>query len=181
VHETLFFTHYESPLGKYLVASSEKGLFCLKTEKQAPKFLARWERRGIEFRRHDNKNLESVNQLKAYFERKRRRFKMPLDLRGTAFQLHVWDYLLNIPWGETRSYGQIAEALGCPKASRAVGRAVGTNPVSIMVPCHRVVGSNGNLTGYGGGLERKAALLEHEGSIVQPVSQSINRIHLRNF
>ena len=177
VRETLFFTHYHSPLGKYLVASSEKGIVCLKTEEQAPEFLVRWEREGIEFKGHDKKNLEPVNQLEAYFERKRRRFDIPLDLRGTPFQLHVWDYLLDIPWGETRSYGQIAEALGRPKAARAVGRAVGTNPVSIMVPCHRVVGSNGSLTGYGGGLDRKTALLELEGFVVERKGKSLVLTH----
>jgi O-6-methylguanine DNA methyltransferase len=168
VRETLLFTHYHSPLGKYLVASSEKGIFCIKTDEQAPKFLVHWEREGIEFKSHNKKNLEPLNQLKAYFERKRRQFDVPLDLRGTPFQLHVWDHLLDIPWGETRTYGQIAEAMGRPKAARAVGRAVGKNPVSIMVPCHRVVGSTGSLTGYGGGLDRKTALLELEGFLVSP-------------
>jgi len=107
-----------------------------------------------------------VKQLDAYFSKKRRRFEIPLDLRGTPFQLRVWELLLTIPWGETRTYGQIAKALSRPKASRAVGRAVGANPVSIVVPCHRIIGSNGRLTGYGGGLERKTALLEHEGLVV---------------
>ena len=111
-------------------------------------------------------DIELLNQLEAYFEKKRRQFDIPLDVRGTPFQLLVWDYLLGIPWGETRTYGQIAEALGRPKAARAVGRAVGTNPVSIVVPCHRVIGANGNLTGYGGGLDRKTALLELEGFIL---------------
>ncbi len=164
--ETLFFTHYHSPLGNYLVAGSKKGLVCLKTEERAPKFLVRLEREGIDLEEHDKKNLKVVNQLDAYFSKKRRRFDIPLDLRGTPFQLHVWDLLLSIPWGEARTYGQIAKALGRPKASRAVGRAVGTNPVSIVVPCHRIVGSNGSLTGYGGGLERKTSLLEHEGFVV---------------
>jgi methylated-DNA-[protein]-cysteine S-methyltransferase len=166
--ETFFFTHYHSPLGKYLVAVSKNGIVCLKTEEQAPKFLARWERKGIEFKDYDKKNLRLFNQLDAYFAGKRRRFDIPLDLRGTPFQLHVWDFLLSIPWGESRTYGQIAEALGRPKAARAVGRAVGMNPVSIVVPCHRIVGSNGSLTGYGGGLDRKRALLELEGLVVSP-------------
>jgi len=164
--ETLFFTHYQSPLGNYLAACSKKGIVCLKTEKQAPKFLARLEREGIELKDHDKKNLRLVKQLDAYFSKKRRRFEIPLDLRGTPFQLRVWELLLTIPWGETRTYGQIAKALSRPKASRAVGRAVGANPVSIVVPCHRIIGSNGRLTGYGGGLERKTALLEHEGLVV---------------
>jgi len=164
--ETLFFTHYQSPLGNYLAAYSKKGIVCLKTENQATKFLARLEREGIELKDHDKKNLRLVKQLDAYFSKKRRRFEIPLDLRGTPFQLRVWELLLTIPWGETRTYGQIAKALSRPKASRAVGRAVGANPVSIVVPCHRIIGSNGRLTGYGGGLERKTALLEHEGLVV---------------
>jgi O-6-methylguanine DNA methyltransferase len=160
--ETFFFTRYHSPLGTYILASSKKGIVCLKTEEQAPKFLARWEREGIELKGHDKKNLNLLNQLDAYFAKKRRRFDIPLDLRGTPFQLQVWDLLLGIPWGETRTYGQAAEALGRPKAARAVGRAVGTNPVSIVVPCHRIIGSDDSLTGYGGGLARKRALLELE-------------------
>ncbi|MCD4717109.1 MAG: methylated-DNA--[protein]-cysteine S-methyltransferase [Desulfobacterales bacterium] len=161
--ETLFFTRYNGPLGMYILASSEKGVVCIKTEKRAPKFLARWEREGIELKGDDKKNLKLINQLDAYFEKKRRRFDLPLDLRGTPFQLQVWEFLLSIPWGETRTYGQTAKTLGRPKAARAVGRAVGTNPVSIVVPCHRIIGSDGSLTGYGGGLDRKTALLELEG------------------
>lgn len=164
--ETLFFTHYHSPIGNYLVASSTKGIVLLKTVEQAPKFLAQLEREGIDLEEHNKKNLKLVNQLDAYFSKKRRLFDIPLDLRGTPFQLHVWDHLLSIPWGETRTYGQIAKALGNFKAARAVGRVVGINPVSIVVPCHRIVGSNGNLTGYGGGMERKTFLLEHEGLVV---------------
>ena len=164
--ETLSFTRYHSPIGNYLVASSTKGIVLLKTVEQAPKFLAQLEHAGIDLEEHDKKNLKLINQLDAYFSKKRRLFDLPLDLRGTSFQLDVWDHLLSIPWGETRTYGQIAKALGRIKASRAVGRVVGINPVSIVVPCHRIVGSNGSLTGYGGGLERKAFLLEHEGFVV---------------
>jgi O-6-methylguanine DNA methyltransferase len=161
--ETLFFTRYHSPLGVYILAGSEKGVVCIKTEERAPQFAARWEREGLELKGDDKKNLELIHQLDEYFQKKRRRFDLSLDLRGTPFQLQVWDYLLSIPWGETRTYGQTARALGRPRASRAVGRAVGTNPVSIVVPCHRIIGSDGSLTGYGGGLERKTTLLELEG------------------
>ena len=109
-----------------------------------------------------------MRQLDRYFKGKLRTFNIPLDLRGTAFQRRVWEFLCDIPWGETRSYGYVAQTLGSPKASRAVGGAVGRNPVSIVVPCHRVIGSNGSLTGYGGGLERKTALLELEGQVRKP-------------
>jgi len=107
---------------------------------------------------------ETEDQLRAYFERKLRDFRIPLDLRGTEFQKDVWRQLGNIPYGETRSYLQIAQAIGRPKAVRAVGAANGGNPVAIIVPCHRVIGSGGKLTGYGGGLPLKKRLLELEGA-----------------
>lgn len=104
-----------------------------------------------------------AEQIGQYFERQRQAFDVPLDPIGTAFQKSVWRALCAIPYGETRSYSQQARALGKPAAVRAVGAANGRNPLSIVVPCHRVVGANGKLTGYAGGLERKRALLEHEG------------------
>ena len=107
---------------------------------------------------------ESAQQLRAYFAGKLRNFDLPLDLQGTDFQREVWHSLLRIPYGETRSYAQIAESIGKPKAVRAVGAANGSNPVAIMVPCHRVIGSSGRLTGYGGGLPLKKRLLELEGA-----------------
>jgi methylated-DNA-[protein]-cysteine S-methyltransferase len=103
-------------------------------------------------------------QLDAYFGGRLTSFDLPLSPRGTPFQRSVWSALLEIPFGETRSYGTLAERLARPGAARAVGLANGQNPISIIIPCHRVIGSDGGLTGYGGGLERKAWLLEHEGS-----------------
>ncbi|NGO76206.1 methylated-DNA--[protein]-cysteine S-methyltransferase [Streptomyces sp. YC504] len=103
-----------------------------------------------------------VEQLTAYFAGDRTDFDLPLHLDGTEFQRAVWAELLKIPYGETRSYGELAEALGNPAASRAVGLANGKNPIGIIVPCHRVVGANGSLTGYGGGIERKRQLLDFE-------------------
>jgi methylated-DNA-[protein]-cysteine S-methyltransferase len=105
---------------------------------------------------------ETIDQLKAYFAGELKEFDLPLRLDGTPFQRTVWDQLRRIPYGETRSYGELADALGNPKASRAVGLANGRNPVGIIVPCHRVVGANGSLTGYGGGLDRKKRLLDFE-------------------
>jgi O-6-methylguanine DNA methyltransferase len=162
VPEIFFLNPYHSPLGIYALVSSEKGIVCIKTEDRARTYLARWERKGIALKENGTHNLEVKAQLDAYFLRELRQFTVPLDLRGTPFQRQVWDFLCSIPWGQTRSYRQIAEALGRPNAARAVGRAVGSNPVSIVVPCHRVIGSNGGLTGYEGGLHRKAALLELE-------------------
>jgi methylated-DNA-[protein]-cysteine S-methyltransferase len=105
---------------------------------------------------------DAVDQLQAYFAGQRTAFDLQLELRGSEFQRRVWDALLTIPYGETRSYGEIAEQIGAAGAARAVGLANGRNPIAIIVPCHRVIGTGGGLTGYGGGLDRKRALLELE-------------------
>jgi methylated-DNA-[protein]-cysteine S-methyltransferase len=107
---------------------------------------------------------QAVQELRAYFAGKLRVFQVPLDMEGTEFQLSVWNALTRIPYGETRSYAQIAQTVARPNAVRAVGAANGANPVAIIVPCHRVIGSNGTLTGYGGGLPLKKRLLELEGA-----------------
>jgi len=104
-------------------------------------------------------------QLDEYFAGRRRAFEVPLALAGSEFQRRVWAGLQRIPYGETRSYGELARELGQPRAMRAVGLANGRNPIAIIVPCHRVIGADGSLTGFGGGLERKRWLLEHEGCI----------------
>lgn len=106
---------------------------------------------------------EAIDQLDAYFEGKLKEFTLQLQLTGTPFQRSVWEQLRLIPYGETRTYGELAHVLGAPGASRAVGLANGKNPVGIIVPCHRVVGAGGSLTGYGGGLDRKKRLLDFEG------------------
>ncbi|MEV8589232.1 methylated-DNA--[protein]-cysteine S-methyltransferase [Streptomyces sp. NPDC051180] len=111
---------------------------------------------------------EAVRQLDAYFAGELTTFELPLKLIGTPFQLRVWERLLRIPYGETRTYGELAEELGSPGASRAVGLANGKNPVSIIVPCHRVIGAGGGLTGYGGGLDRKQRLLAFESGTAEP-------------
>jgi methylated-DNA-[protein]-cysteine S-methyltransferase len=105
---------------------------------------------------------DAVQQLEAYFAGERTDFDLELSLAGSEFQLRVWQALLTIPYGETRSYGEIAEQIGASGAARAVGLANGRNPIAIIVPCHRVIGASGSLTGYGGGLERKQSLLELE-------------------
>ncbi|WP_069886103.1 methylated-DNA--[protein]-cysteine S-methyltransferase [Streptomyces luteocolor] len=106
---------------------------------------------------------ETISQLAAYFAGELTEFDLPLRLDGTPFQRTVWHELRRIPYGETRTYGELAEALGRPGASRAVGLANGKNPIGVIVPCHRVVGADGSLTGYGGGLDRKQRLLAFEG------------------
>jgi methylated-DNA-[protein]-cysteine S-methyltransferase len=113
-------------------------------------------------RRDDAALAHVVAQLDAYFAGERLGFDLAMDLRGTDFQQRVWASLCEIPYGETISYGELARWVGSPKASRAVGLANGRNPIAIIVPCHRVIGADGSLTGYGGGLERKVWLLEHE-------------------
>ena len=125
-----------------------------------------------EWQRHDGNPLlmEAARQLQAYFAGRLREFQLPLDVEGTGFQKRVWGQVAAIPYGETRSYLQIAQAVGSPGAVRAVGAANGANPVPIVVPCHRVIGAKGKLVGYGGGLPLKKRLLELEGAIALPLA-----------
>ena len=148
----MVYTWMESPVGRLLLAADEKGLrqllFRGKPEKgwrEDPEALA-----------------EPVRQLRAYFAGELHDFDVPLAPEGTPFQLRVWRELRNIPYGQTISYGELARRIGSPNGSRAVGLANGANPISIVVPCHRVIGSNGKLTGYGGGIENKELLLALE-------------------
>ena len=153
---------YDSPLGPILLAASDQGLAGLWFEGQRhwPQASASWR----EYTAH-TVLTETRHQLDAYFAGTRLAFNLPLDLSiGTAFQSRVWQALCAIPAGVTQSYAAVAARLGAPRAARAIGAAVGRNPVSIVVPCHRVLGAAGTLTGYAGGLERKAALLRLEGA-----------------
>lgn len=115
---------------------------------------------------------ETIRQLDAYFARELEEFDLPMRLDGTAFQRSVWEQLRKIPYGKTCTYGELAEALGNPAASRAVGLANGKNPIGIIVPCHRVIGSTGSLVGYGGGVDRKRRLLTHERGAYEPGAAS---------
>lgn len=151
-------TTINTPLGKLLLARTAKGLagVWFEGQKHHPDPLT-------VVRRPDDALLRrTADLLHDYFAGKDVVFDIPLDLQGTAFQRSVWQALLAIPGGQTRSYGEIAKALGAASAVRAVGGAVGRNPVSVIVPCHRVVGSDGSLTGYAGGVDRKRALLALE-------------------
>lgn len=155
-------THYlmESPLGMLTLVNTDgvlSGLY-MPEHKHGPAPETFGERAYSGFE-------QAVRELREYFDRQRTRFTVPLVVEGTTFQKEVWKRLLDIPFGETRTYAQLAERLGNPKAVRAVGLANGRNPISIVVPCHRVVGSNRELTGYAGGIERKKFLLELEGAI----------------
>ena len=151
----------ESPVGELKLVASDKGLVAVLWENDGPSRVRLGEQ--VKDERHPIL-VETERQLKEYFAGKRTAFSVPLDMKGTRFQRHVWEALLGIPFGETRSYGQLARQLGNPRATRAVGAANGRNPVSIIVPCHRVIGSSGKLTGFAGGLETKAHLLSLEGS-----------------
>jgi len=148
-------TTINTPLGPMLLARTALGLagVWFEGQKHHPAPLAAADRPDDALLRR------AVAQLQAYFNGDALAFDVPLDLRGTPFQRSVWHALLAIPAGETRSYGALAKALGSASAVRAVGAAVGRNPVSVIVPCHRVVGSDGSLTGYAGGVDRKRALL----------------------
>ena len=146
----------DSPVGKLKLVASDKGLVAILWEDDSPRRVRLGEPIANE---HHPVIVETERQLGEYFAGKRKTFSVLLDIRGTRFQKDVWGALLAIPFGETRSYGQLAKQLGNPKASRAVGAANGRNPISIIVPCHRVIGSSGKLTGFAGGLEVKAHLL----------------------
>ena len=155
-------TRYDSPLGPMIVAATERGLAGLWFEGQ--RHLP--DSGGWPHVPGHPVLREAVAQLSDYFAGRRSQFDLPLDLQGgTAFQQSVWQALLAIPSGRTTSYGDLSQRVGRPSAVRAVGAAVGRNPVSIVVPCHRVLGRDGSLTGYAGGLERKSALLGLEGAI----------------
>ena len=148
-----------SPVGDLTLVASDRGLVAVLWPDDDPGRV----RLEASTQQPDHPILaQAASQLDDYFNGTRRSFDLPLDFRGTAFQQRVWAALLAIPYGETRSYGDIAAAIGQPTASRAVGAANGRNPISIIAPCHRVVGSNGALTGFAGGLETKIWLLDHE-------------------
>jgi len=149
----------ESPVGKLTLVASDRGLVAVLWENDPPHRVRLHE---LVHDVHHPILMDTERQLDEYFAGKRRVFSIALDMRGTSFQKDVWSALLAIPFGETRSYAQLAKQLGNPRATRAVGGANGKNPISILVPCHRVIGSSGKLTGFAGGLDIKAKLLELE-------------------
>lgn len=153
-------TTMQSPVGVLTLVASDAGLVAVLWPEDKPN------RVRLEPAREDAAHVvlkRAAMQLQEYFAGARSTFDLPFDMRGTAFQKQVWEQLLAIPYGETRSYGDIARRLGKPAANRAVGAANGRNPLSIVVPCHRVIGASGTLTGFAGGLDAKRVLLELEG------------------
>jgi O-6-methylguanine DNA methyltransferase len=164
--ETITWTKVESPVGTLFLAATKRGLAFLDFSKSKAEF-----KRRISMVYPEANLVESAANLSPALEDLQRYWHgdveqsiSTFDLTGTRFQKQVWNALLTIPSGEVISYGELAKKLGKPKASRAVGAAVGRNPVAILIPCHRVVASDGTLCGYGGGLARKAKLLSHEGA-----------------
>ena len=156
---TYVYKTMKSPVGELKLVASDKGLAGILWEKENPR------RVRLSPVSEDNNHpvlVEAERQLNDYFSGKRKSFSLKLDFNGTEFQKKVWAALLTIPFAETLSYGQIAKQIKNPKAGRAVGAAIGKNPISIIAPCHRVIGSTGKLTGFAGGLEAKACLLALE-------------------
>lgn len=151
-----FYKSMPSPVGLLKLVAGDQGLIAILWENDNPNRVRLGE---LEEKNDHPILLETERQLTDYFAGKLTRFNLPLDFAGTEFQKKVWEALTTIPFGETRSYGEIARQIGNPQAVRAVGAANGKNPISIVAPCHRVIGTNGKLTGFAGGLEAKALLL----------------------
>jgi O-6-methylguanine DNA methyltransferase len=175
--ETFHSTIVTSSVGQLFLAASDRGLVALEfdarlpgqqTIRPNPRDLRTERQQGgsaVHFQESEAAMRAYVQELEEYLAGERRQFSFPLDLRGTDFQLACWRALLAIPYGETRSYGDIARAIGRPQGFRAVGMANNRNPVAIVVPCHRVIASDGTLCGYGGGLDVKRKLLQLEGAL----------------
>jgi methylated-DNA-[protein]-cysteine S-methyltransferase len=156
MNDTTLYIQIPSPIGDLLLDGTEQALQGVHMSPASPR--PGWRKAREPF-------ANAIEQLDQYFAGERTEFDLELDMRGTQFQKDVWNALLTIPYGETRSYGEIARQIGRPDRARAVGAANGSNPVSIIVPCHRVIGSDGSLTGYGGGLPRKRFLLDLEAGV----------------
>ena len=159
--ETLLYSRMKSPVGALLLGMSDSALVVLAFDPKLPDRLAG---RAVSWQDSPAATEPARQQLDEYFAGGRRKFTIPLDLRGTEFQKRCWNELLHIPFGQTRSYAQIARDVGSPNAFRAVGQANHYNPIAIVVPCHRVLAAGTALGGYGGGLATKAFLLRLEGA-----------------
>ena len=159
----LYYTEMNSPIGNLYLIASDAGLFAIEINEAWETIATRLAHKSHQLISRENDFLKQAKgELSEYFAGDRTTFSTPLDLKGTPFQVKVWNLLFRIPYGKTTSYGAIAQQIASPKASRAVGMANGRNPVPIIVPCHRVIGANGSLTGYAGGLAIKEWLLNHE-------------------
>jgi len=167
----LYMSRIQTPLSPLILAATEMDLVFLQFAALSKTGLIRRLKERFPHRRiieGENKLLSRVlKELRGYFEGKLKSFSIPWDPKGTLFQKRIWQALSDIPYGETRTYGEIGARIGAPKASRAVGRACNQNPIAIIIPCHRVVGKDGKLTGYSAGLEKKRWLLEFEKKSVE--------------
>ena len=164
----MYYTYYKSPLGDIALTANEQGLTALtfisskKTEDYKALLISK------NYQNNPEKFTQVCQQLTEYFSGERKEFDLPLAATGTPFQQKVWQALCAIKQGETKTYAWLAKKINNEKAVRAVGSANGANPIAVIVPCHRVIGSNGKLTGYAGGLALKAKLLMHEGALFKP-------------
>ena len=182
--ETLHSALLASPIGPLFLAASDKGLVALEFDARLPgqqsirpnprnlRDEQKKDQKKLHFKESQVAMRPYQQQLEEYFSGARREFTFPLDVRGTRFQLACWRALSAIPYGETRTYADIARAVGKPHAFRAVGMANNRNPIAIVVPCHRVIASDGTLCGYGGGLDVKRRLLELEGALTCTLRES---------
>ncbi len=167
--DTVYWTPFTTPLGTAYAASTRNGLCCLMLPDETEAHFTVWLHNHFDAENihpHPEPNLDVIEQLDAYWKGTRTRFELRLDLRGTPFQRAVWDRLLHIPFGKTETYSVLAEAAGAPQGYQAAGAAVGQNPVRLVVPCHRVLGSDGGLTGFASGVRTKQWLLRHEGALL---------------
>lgn len=162
--EAIYYSRITSPVGPLIVGATRRGLFCLEFDSPGA-LLYRTRNNEHAWIFSEAKTAPFIRELRGYFEGKRTRFAFALDLHGTDFQKRCWKALTRIPYGKTTTYAEIAKQVGSPKATRAVGQANHSNPMAIVVPCHRVLQANGSLGGYGGGLDKKVALLRLEGAL----------------
>jgi len=162
--ESIYYAQFKVPTGDFWVASSNKGIVQASIHKSKERFVEILKKRVKGTHVYvPEKFVEVEKQVNEYFEGKRKAFSFTFDLRGTEFQMAVWREIANIPFGHLTSYSNLAKAAGSPKAVRAAGSATGANPIGLLIPCHRVIRSNGGLGGFGGGLPLKRQLLENEG------------------
>ena len=175
--EQIFYADISSPIDTIWAASTRMGLFQLEVSRTKEVFLAYVGRRIRGQLEYDPDRFDELKaSLKKYFDGEKMDFELPLDLRGTGFQMSVWRAIQRIPYGKISSYGRLAMEAGRPRAVRVAGNAVGDNPISIVIPCHRVIRSDGSLGGYGGGLDVKRYLLRLEGVLKEGESSTISAL-----
>ncbi len=165
-NETIFYTLFDYKGWTMYIAATDKGLCYVGSQNEPIDELKKWVKKKFKTGNliENDENLSTyVSELKDYVDGNKKEFTSNFDLRGTPFQIDVWNALCSIPYGETKCYSDIAKKIGNPKAVRAVGTAIGSNPIAVIIPCHRVLGKDGSLTGYSGGLPVKEKLLQLEG------------------